>query len=316
MTSLLLSVLAATAITGAQTDTTFAVATGSRLEVENFGGSISVTAWNKNALRIQAEHGRRTEVIVTRDGATIGVDSRHTRGVPTSVDYQLTVPVWMPLKLSGTYTDIAVEGTRARVEAETVQGDVSVTGGAEYVALESVDGTVTASGCMGRVELSAVNDDVRADGVEGELIVDALNGNVWLYGTRADVVEASTVNGDVVYDGELRDGGRYELSTHSGDVALAVPERAGVTVTVATFTGNLEASFPLQLSETKRGKRFKFTLGDGGAAASLESFDGTVYLVRPGAAILKHRPQDHDEADEHEAALEKKHEKAEKHEKK
>jgi DUF4097 and DUF4098 domain-containing protein YvlB len=165
------------------------------------------------------------------------------------------------------------------------------------VALESVEGVVEASGSSGRVEISAVNDDVRVEAVQGELVVDGVNGSVWLYNVKAAVVEASTVNGDIVYDGELRDGGRYEFSTHNGDIGLAVAEKSDVTVSVATFSGNFESSFPIELSETKRGKRFKFTVGDGGALVSLESFQGTIYVVRPGAKILMQRSEEDGDED-------------------
>lgn len=312
--SVLLAAATATVLAvSAQTDTTFAVPAGSRLDLENFGGTIAVSAWGRNSIRIQAEHGRRTEIVVRRDGPAIEIDAQHSRGVPVAVDYRLTVPTWLPLKLSGTYTDISVEGTRSKIEAQTVKGDILVKGGAEFVALESVEGLVSVTGAIGRVEISAVNDDVRVDGVEGELVVEGVNGSVWLYGVKSGAVEASTVNGDIVYDGELRQGGRYEFATHNGDIALAVADKSDVTIAVATFNGNFESSFPISLSETKRGKRFKFTIGDGGASADLESFQGTVYLVRPGARILQQKEREH--AIEHDEkvleAHEKKHEKEE-----
>ena len=39
----------------------------------------------------------------------------------------------------------------------------------------------------------------------------------------------------------------------------------------------------------RRGKRFDFTLGSGGAAIDLESFQGTIRLVRPGRATQARR---------------------------
>ena len=46
----------------AQTDTTFAVRSGSRLHVNNFGGTIAVQAWNKDAVRVVAAHAPRLRV--------------------------------------------------------------------------------------------------------------------------------------------------------------------------------------------------------------------------------------------------------------
>jgi len=45
------------------------------------------------------------------------------------VDLDITVPTWMAMSLSGTYTDISVDGAGGAVTAESVQGDIEVTGG-------------------------------------------------------------------------------------------------------------------------------------------------------------------------------------------
>ena len=61
----------------------------------------------------------------------------------------------------------------------------------------------------------------------------------------ATSLDASTVNGDVGYDGPVRSGGRYALSSHNGDVTLAVAESASATVSVSTFSGEFESDFPV-----------------------------------------------------------------------
>jgi hypothetical protein len=57
---------------------------------------------------------------------------------------------------------------------------------------------------------------------------------------------------------------------------------------VSTFSGDFESDFPVPLRETRKGRRFSFSLGSGSAQVSLESFQGTIRLVRPG-----HAPRDH-----------------------
>jgi DUF4097 and DUF4098 domain-containing protein YvlB len=106
----------------------------------------------------------------------------------------------------------------------------------------------------------------------------------------ATSLDASTVNGDVGYDGPIRNGGRYSLSSHNGDLTLAVAEGTNATVSVSTFNGEFESEFPVSLRETRKGKRFSFTIGSGSAQVTLESFQGSVQLVRPG-----HHGRNHDE---------------------
>jgi DUF4097 and DUF4098 domain-containing protein YvlB len=79
----------------------------------------------------------------------------------------------------------------------------------------------------------------------------------------------------------VRDDGSYRLSTHNGDVTVSVPGSISATVTVSTFSGDFESDFPVTLAGARQGKRFTFTLGSGKATMELESFQGSIRLVRP-----------------------------------
>jgi DUF4097 and DUF4098 domain-containing protein YvlB len=107
-----------------------------------------------------------------------------------------------------------------------------------------------------------------------------VNGEIRLERITSPSVEGATVNGEIVYDGTIQDNGRYWFNTHNGDLVVSVPRNANVTVSVSTFNGEFESDFPVTLTGT-RGKRFNFTLGGGSARLELESFGGTIRLVRP-----------------------------------
>jgi DUF4097 and DUF4098 domain-containing protein YvlB len=129
----------------------------------------------------------------------------------------------------------------------------------------------------------------------GEITAETVNGEIVLERVDATSLEATTVNGDVGYDGPIRTNGRYTLSSHNGDVTLAMAPNSSATVDVSTFNGEFESEFPVTMREARKGKRFNFTLGSGSAQVSLESFQGTVQLVRPGH--LQHSGDDEDDDD-------------------
>jgi DUF4097 and DUF4098 domain-containing protein YvlB len=211
------------------------------------------------------------------------------------IDLKVTMPDWMPLDLSGVYTDITVQGVRAPINAGTVQGDISVNGGNELVSLQSVEGNVSLQGAKGRIEVHSVNQDVEVSGSSGEIIAETVNGSVNLQRVDATSVSATTVNGDVEYDGPVRNGGRYSLSSHNGDLTLVVAQGTNASVSVSTFNGEFESEFPVTLTETKKGRRFNFTIGTGSAQVTLESFQGTIQLVRPGDRSARDKVHDDDE---------------------
>ena len=277
---LTLATVLMTALPGARTDTTFSVRHGERLNVSNFGGEIVVTAWGKNAVKIAAEHPDRARVYVTGSGPNLDVRAASRHGIPARVDYDIVVPAWMPLFLKGIYTDISVKGMKSEVSAETVQGEIRVEGGEGFVRASSVEGPVFVEGVRGRVEVSSVNDDVHVVGAKGEIVVNAINGDISLEGIESSLVEASTVSGDVVFLGGLHEDGRYNFSTHNGNLTFGMAERPNATVSVSTFNGDFDSAFPVQIERTRHGKRFNFTLGSGSALVNLESFDGTIRLER------------------------------------
>jgi DUF4097 and DUF4098 domain-containing protein YvlB len=265
-------------------DTTVAVRRGQRLEVSVHAGSVAVRGWDRDAVRVLVRSGDDAELDIRSRGDRLAVDASGHHGTPADATLEISAPVWMPVTVHGVDLDIGIDGVGAAITAETVQGDVAVRGGADIVTLTSVEGSVRLSGSRGTMQVSSVNDDVTVTDAAGDLSVSTVNGDLALSGIRSGNVDASTVNGDIGFSGSIASGGRYRLSSHNGDLTFAVPEGAGATMNVATFSGDFEAAFPVTVSGMGRARRFSFTIGSGAARVELESFQGDIRLVRPGAA--------------------------------
>jgi hypothetical protein len=302
MTHLFTAFLVTVLATGAGVDTTIAVKRGTRLEVDNFAGEIKVRTWTRDALRIAASHSRRTRVDIDRSASAIRLTAVG-RMMPGQVDYELTVPTWMPLDLHGMSAEIDVEGTRAAVQAKTVNGGVRILGGTEMIAETSVQGAVEVLEAKGRVEVSSINAAVKLRRIDGDVVAESMNGMIVLDGVEAKALEASTVNGSIVFVGPLMSGGVYNLSTHNGSLVVGMSEKPNVAVSVATFSGDFSSSIPLSFDRGRRGKRFDFTLGTGSARLELESFQGSVRLVRLAELakrLSRIEENEGDDDDEHE----------------
>jgi hypothetical protein len=285
------------------TDTTLSVPARSRLSLESFGGDIVVSGWDRNTVRVRAEHEPRTRIVMDVRPAAVTLraikrirqPALGDRGkawfddvdLPSRVDYRLTVPRWMSLGLSGLNSSISIEGVDGDVSAEVVNGTVVVRGGRGLVRAGSINGTVEVVGARGSVEASSVNEGITLRNVEGPVRAESVNGDVELFEIGSNAVEVSTVSGDLRYEGALRAGGSYRFESHSGDLTVILPERPDVTVSVDTYSGEFASSFPAQSKSTftsarGRGKEFEFTLGDGRAELSMQSFSGLIRLARAG----------------------------------
>lgn len=275
--SLLLGATAAPALRGqAVIDTTIAVEPGARLDVENFQGGVTVTTWERNAVRVVAD-GPREAIRVRGGGRSVSVRTEHDRG-HRDVEYRITVPAGIDLSVHGVGTDVTIRGSRGGVQAHTVNGDISVEGGRGVIQLNSVQGGVSLSGAEGKAEVASVNDAVDVRDFRGDLKATTVNGEVSLRGVDSASIESTTVNGSIVYEGSIRPDGWYRFNTHNGEVVVEIPPGAGATIQVRTFNGEFQSDFPVTASQSGRGKHFNFTLGDGGAQIEMSAFNGKIRL--------------------------------------
>lgn len=166
-------------------------------------------------------------------------------------------------------------------EPEAMKGAVNCRGGSGYVSLKSVEGAIALHDAKGRVEVNTVSDDISLMDVSGDVSAATVSGDIELKGIQSSRVDVSTVSGDVVYAGTITDGGHYRFATHTGDVTLGVPEKANATISVSTFSGDFDATFPIGAADTAT-HRFSFTVGSGSAGIELETFNGDIMLRRPG----------------------------------
>ena len=65
--------LLALASSGWHTDTVVTVRPGARLDLNDFAGSITVTAWDRGAVRVAADHDPRTRLSVDAGPVTVTI---------------------------------------------------------------------------------------------------------------------------------------------------------------------------------------------------------------------------------------------------
>lgn len=262
-------------------DRTVEVQPGTRLQLDNHFGNVTIRTWDRSAVRIQGRHPMGTTIDVQPGGSLLQIEADRPGGPDNPVTYTLTVPVDMPIEVEVIQGDIDVAGTRAGMDIQSVHGSITVVGGADVLALESVQGKIKVTGARGRVNVGTVNQGIELTDIRGDVQAEAVNGPIRMQGVEAGRVSAETVNGSLSYDGAIRNDGWYRFSTHNGGIDLKIPSNAGATFTASTFNGTLHTTFPVTLHEAKEGKEFTFTLGAGGARIELESFNGTMTIQRP-----------------------------------
>jgi DUF4097 and DUF4098 domain-containing protein YvlB len=269
-----------------QTDTTFAVQPGSRLQLEVFTGSATIRTWDRNAMRVVATYSRPARIAVRQRGGVVHLEAERpgsfTGAVGVNVRYEITVPSNFSVTVEGMNADVTVDGVQGNVAIENVEGAVRVVNVTGNVGITSVSGAVTVDNVRGDVNVETVNQVARVSGVRGSLNVETVNGGIQLQRIESRSVQAATVNGAVEFSGSVMDGGRYYLGTHNGRITFAVPENANATLEITTRVGQVDSAFPVRITSTRNGVvTIPLGSGSGSARVELESFNGTVRLVRP-----------------------------------
>ena len=268
----------------APTDQTVQVQKGTKLDITNFAGDVNIKTWDKDAVRVEVSHSDREIVDIKPEDQVLRIRSRSSRGgPPRSLDYTISVPSWMAISVAGTYANVTMEGVGGDVSVETTRGDITVHGGNGFVSLTSVQGEITLEKAKGRVEVRSVNESIHLADINGDLSAETTNGSILLDRIDSANVDLYTVNGNISYDGPIRDKGAYRLTTHNGLIAMAIPEKVNATLMVRTYNGGFRSTFPIKTGDDQdRRKRFTVALGNGSAHVELESFGGTIALRRPG----------------------------------
>ena len=220
---------------------------------------------------------------------------RHTNatvlGEPAFGDVTVLVPAWMPMRLSSVESPIEVAGTRATVEAGSIRGDVVVHQVAGPVNLRSVEGRVWVLDVHGPVQAASLNNLVRLERVVGGIDAESVNGDIQISDVDSPDVDASSVNGSVLFLGPFQPRGRYRLASHNGNLQVGVPVGADVDVSVRNFRGAFRNGLPMLVAPHGAGRPFTFTLGGGGSSLELQSFQGIIQLLRSNELLLPRASQ-------------------------
>lgn len=267
-------------------DTSFTAPEGMRLEVQNETGYVHVRGVDGDRVHIESRTAPYGAIRVRRSGSVVRVSPSERWREEADVeelDLRIEVPRGADVRLEGSELEIFVEDVAGAVEAENSDDGITVRGPARSVRAHSSDGDVNVRGSRGAMDLYTADGDVRVEDVEGELRAESIDGDLMLRDVRSALVEATTTDGDILFEGSILERGQYRLDAHDGSIWMAVSQDADAAFDVNVHDGEFDASFGLpSLDTVVLGRHYRFVLGEGSARVELSTFDGEIYLRRPG----------------------------------
>ncbi len=276
-------------------DTVVAFDAHGTVDLSLISGQMKVAAWDRQQVKVVASivngdgrlHFSAGRSKISLEVETDGSGRQRHRGSGGDARYEVTVPRGTRLVLEAVSGDILATGVGGEVEAQSVSGNVDVSDASRDATLSAVSGSVRAANISGDLHVESVSGDVTVQGAIAEIHAESVSGRISLQGIRSSSVRTETVSGSLTYSGSIDAGGRYTFDTHSGTVRLNLPANVGAVFSVQTFSGDIDSDFPVTMQPGQgRGShdRFEFTIGDGKAKVSAESFSGRIIINRAGGA--------------------------------
>ncbi len=244
-----------------------------RVEINNFNGRVEV----------------RT-IYPRRDQSS----SMRGNSISASVDYVISVPVGASVALKSIAGDISVANVKGEVRAETVSGDVNISATPNVAVAKTISGDVTARdiGTQTTLVLSTVSGTVLGTGLRVRALEAAsVSGDVRLIGSEVERLEARSVSGNIEFDAPLSKGGRYEFTSHSGNVRILLSGNTGFELDADTFSGSVRSDVPVTLRAVGRNdlnprdrrgsnRAIRGSSGDASAFLSVRSHSGSVVISK------------------------------------
>lgn len=131
-----------------------------------------------------------------------------------------------------------------------------------------------------RLDINVFSSDVTITGVDGDQRLKTFSGNIDVRGARG-MVSANSFSGDVVVDAtDQGTSPELDMETFSGTMSVRLADRARGDIEFDTFSGSLDAAYPVTIRSTGRRNIRAELPGGSGSRLRFKSFSGTLRLLR------------------------------------
>lgn len=242
---------------------TYPLTANGRISVSNVNGPITIEAWDRNEVRLEAVKTAENREYL--QDVQIKIDARPD-SLRVETDYDA-------LKRRRS-------GQRQNIGKLEVAYKLQVPRGAILDEIEAVNGSVTVSNMTNVTKISAVNGEIRATNLRGTAVLETVNGTV-----EADFATLERTS-------------QITLTTVNGRANLVIPSDADATIRADTVNGNIINDFGLPVRRGQYvGRDLYGRVGSGDARIKLNSVNGPLTVrrrqdgktVKPATNLLSQR---------------------------
>ena len=247
-------------------------------------GDLRVNGWSRNEIRVYVKDGGKMKFHVREKNESdskpnwvtpLPFDPKHAnRTYPDCIwgaYIEIDLPMTASLEIKGAETETAINDIR-KVYIKNNGGDITVRNVASGVTALTYEGDVTVEGSKGPMNLETASGNITAFQLTPAEIGDRFkaktgSGAILLQSVIHRQTEVTSISGSVAFNGEIRSGGSYSLSTTNGSLRLTLPSSTACQLQAVFGSGNFISEIPLKIETENITAQLKRIVGKLGAGS-------------------------------------------------
>ena len=253
--------------------------------------TVRVTGWDRDSIAVSGSlpKGARIENMFGSEPGPVRGVKMIVEGTPGQIKpagvIELRIPVGARLMIHTGSSDIEATGLTGELNIEMLGGSARVTASPRILDVDAIYATIDLEGSPERVYLKSSEGDITMRGGSQNAEFSTVSGNIRVGGGTYDHAKFDATTGSIAFSGELARNASFTINTHSAPVELQLSPKSHVRIEAATSMGEitnmLSKQQPVPGREGK-GQSLSTELGKGTARITVDSFKGSVRLVRIG----------------------------------
>jgi len=298
-----------------QVTKSFKVKPGQRFYLKADFGSVEVTSWNRDQVKIVVT--RKADVGSKREAKRIFEDlelkfDRDSRGVKLIAEYSGPKRWWSGRKRLKLHFDVKVP-KEFDLDVNTAGGSIRVTDLIGKIDLHTSGGSISVGQIDGPVTAKTSGGSIKVREARGHVYAHTSGGSITI-GETAGSVNAKTSGGGIRLDGVTGDTRAYtsggtlnlknlsgnvncgtsggsiyaeltgkidrncSLKTSGGSIRLYLPRNSSVNIDAHTSGGRVHIDFPITVSGVIKKNTLKGKINNGGPLITLRTSGGSIYI--------------------------------------
>lgn len=265
-------------------------------------GNLRINGWQRNEVRVFVKNGSKISFKVREKGvkddkpiwiSATGYDPKMVnKAFPDCLwgeTIEIDVPVEASIEVKGQETAALIDSVR-KVWIKNIGGDISISKVKSGATAQTYEGDVTVEAAEGPLNLETTSGNITAFEVSPGEIGDRFraktsSGAISLQNVAHRQTEANSVSGSIFFNGEIRSGGSYSLTTTNGSIRMTLPSSTACQISAVYGFGNFTSEIPLKLETENISpgpiKKVVGKMGNGGdASVKLATNNGSIGIKK------------------------------------